>query len=214
MPGISGPPRRSIVRRITLLVGFIVGPIFLTPAGRGDEFGRLVGPPLFDLVQRADAHGQTKLSIRAIEALPEVLRGERSAFVIVITDQGNMAKLLLSSGMRKRQGEGGKSDLVPVITMDRFETIDAGDRMSFKARGRDVILFVGFAFDLDSGQVVPEGFGGDIRLDRGRAQWSRPPGPRDEQTLHLRQTAARRGIRTGPAIQRQGRAPDRFQWPL
>jgi hypothetical protein len=30
------------------------------------------------------------------------------------------------------------------------------------ARGRDVVLFDGFAFDLDTGQVVPAGFGGDI----------------------------------------------------
>ena len=53
------------------------------------------------------------------------------------------------------------------MIVDRFETIDAGDRMSFKARGRDMILFEGFQLDLDSGQVVPEGFGGDIRLSAG-----------------------------------------------
>ncbi len=51
-----------------------------------------------------------------------------------------------------------------MLILDRFETIDAGDRISWKARGRDTMLFDGFSFDLDSGQVVPDGFGGDIRL--------------------------------------------------
>ncbi|MGP0066082.1 MAG: ExbD/TolR family protein [Isosphaeraceae bacterium] len=101
--------------------------------------------------------------------MPEVLRGERAAFVIVTTDQGNIAKLLLSTGMRQRSGEAGKDNLVPVMVVDRFETIDAGDRMSFKARGRDLMMFEGFQVDLDSGQVVPEGFGGDIRLVAGGA---------------------------------------------
>jgi biopolymer transport protein ExbD len=50
-----------------------------------------------------------------------------------------------------------------VINLERFETVDSGDRVSWKARGRDVLLFDGFEFDLDTGQVVPPGFGGDIR---------------------------------------------------
>ncbi len=164
MSGICGLPRRSIVRFTVCLAGIAVLPMILAGRGRGDEFGRLVGPPLFDLSQRADAHSRAKLSVRAIEALPEVLRGERAAFALVTTDQGNVAKLLLSFGMRKRAGKAGKSDLVPVLIVDRFETIDAADRMSYKARGRDTILFDGFQVDLDTGQVVPEGFGGDIRL--------------------------------------------------
>ncbi len=146
-------------------MGLLVVP---TP-GRADEFGRLLGPPLFDIPQQPNAHGQSQLSVRALEALPEVLRGERAALVIVTTDEGNMAKLLLSAGLRKRIGDGGKEVLTPVLIVDRFETIDAGDRISWKARGRDTILFEGFEFDLDSGQVVPVGFGGDIRLSHGGA---------------------------------------------
>jgi len=51
---------------------------------------------------------------------------------------------------------------VPVLILERFETVDAGDRKSFKARGKGVTLFEGFQFDLDSGQVVPDRAGGDI----------------------------------------------------
>ncbi len=164
-----GRSRRSIRFTTLFIIGFAAGPLIFIALAHGDEFGRLVGPPLFDVPRRADARGQTSLTVRALEALPEVLRGERAALVIVSTDQGNMAKLLLSSGMRRRQDGAGNGDLVPVMIVDRFETIDGGDRTSFKARGRDLMLFEGFQVNLDTGQVVPDGFGGDIRLSAGGA---------------------------------------------
>ncbi len=105
--------------------------------------------------------------MRSIESLPEVVRSERSAFIVATTDQGNLAKLLISQGLRSKGRAGDKPVLVPVISLDRFETIDAGDRVSRKARGRDIVLFDGFEFDLDTGQVVPAGFGGDIAYSSG-----------------------------------------------
>ena len=169
MPASNGSRRRSLSLGIVTIVGLVMGPMILQKPGRGDEFGRLLGPPLFEIPHRPDAHGQGRLSLKALEALPEVLRGERSALVIVTTDEGNVAKLLVSAGFRKRKGEGGNEVLAPILIVDRFETIDAGDRISWKARGRETILFEGFSFDLDSGQVVPDGFGGDIRLSPGGA---------------------------------------------
>jgi hypothetical protein len=132
------------------------------PRARGDEFGRIIGPSLFEIPQKAREGGASRLSVRTIESLPEVVRGERSALIVVQTDEGNLAKLLVSQGLRKLSGVGDRRRLVPVISLDRFETIDAGDRVSRKARGHDVVLFDGFEFDLDTGQVVPPGFGGDL----------------------------------------------------
>jgi hypothetical protein len=94
--------------------------------------------------------------------MPEVVRGERSALIIATTEQGNLAKLLVSTGLRRSAPTGKGARMVPVISVDRFETIDRGDRVARKARGRDVALFDRFEFDLDTGQVVPPGFGGDI----------------------------------------------------
>ncbi len=135
--------------------------------GRGafaDEFSRIVGPPLFEIPTRNASAGAARLSVRSIEAMPEVVRGERAAFIVVSTDDGNLAKLLVSPGLRRQAGAGRKGELAPVLQIERFETIDAGDRQARKARGRDVLLFDGFEFDLDSGQVVPPGFGGDVRF--------------------------------------------------
>src|SRR5262245_21089057 len=140
-----------------------------SPSARGDDFNRLVGPSLFEIPRGRGANGTGRLGQRAIESLPEVLRGERSALIIATTDQGNLAKLLVSPGLRRQATTGNRPALVPVLSLDRFETIDRGDRVARKARGRDVALFDGFEFDLDTGQVVPAGFGGDIRWSSGGA---------------------------------------------
>jgi hypothetical protein len=130
----------------------------------GDDFDRLEGKLLFDLPSRPDIRTHTALSFGELDQLPPVLRGERDALVIVRTDQGNMAKVLISHGLRRKNPSDDLDSAVPVLIVERFATLDAGDRKSFKARGRDVTIFAGFSFDLDTGQVVPEGFGGDIQL--------------------------------------------------
>lgn len=140
-------------------------------SAQADEFSRLIGPPLFEVPRRPEAKAVPALSIRAIEAMPEVVSGERSALIVVETDEGNLAKLLVSPALRPRPAVKGQSEreVVPILSLDRFETIDRGDRVRRRARGRDVVLFDGFDYDLDTGQVVPPGFGGDIRFD-GKAK--------------------------------------------
>ena len=154
----------EVARRILVAaVCFVATCLIALPAtARGDEFSRLEGPPLFELIGRADAHAHASLTVRELEGLPVVLRDERTAFVIVRTDQGNLTKLLVSSGLRRLKPSEKDGPLVPVLILERFETIAAADRRSFKARGKELTLFDGFQFDLDAGQVVPEGLGGDV----------------------------------------------------
>jgi hypothetical protein len=141
-----------------LIVAGIGGP------ARADEFGRLEGAALFDIPGRTGTRSPAALSYQDMEALPSVLPGERAAFVIVKTDQGNLAKILVSGAFKKLTVPDQAAKTVPVLLVERFETIDLVDRRSFKARGKGVALFDGFQFDLDSGQVVPEQAGGDIRF--------------------------------------------------
>ena len=129
-----------------------------------DDFGRLDGALLFDIPGGARSRSPAALSYRDLEALPPVLPDERAPFVIVKTDQGNLAKILVSGAFKKLAGNDQEAESVPVLILERFETIDAGDRKSFKARGKGVTLFDGFQFDLDSGQVVPDRAGGDVRF--------------------------------------------------
>jgi hypothetical protein len=155
--------RRSFMmktrRRAALAVAFL---LTWASAPRGDEFGRLDGPSFFDSTNGPGVRAHSSLSFRELDALPTILRDERSAFVIVRTDQGNLAKILVTAGLRKHKPSQKDGPLAPVLLLERFETISAGDRRSLASKGKDVMLFDGFQFDLDAGQVVPEGFGGDI----------------------------------------------------
>ena len=135
------------------------------PAVRADEFGRLDGAALFGIPGLASGvKSPSALSYRDLEALPSVLPDERAAFVIVKTDQGNLAKILVSGAFKKLSVTDREAKTVPVLLIERFETLDSGDRRSFKARGKGVTLFDGFQFDFDSGQVVPDQAGADIRF--------------------------------------------------
>ncbi len=129
---------------------------------RGDDFSRIAGSFLSDLMRRSDARSHVSLTTAELEALPEVLPRVRSAFLIVKTDEGNLAKLLVSSGLRKPKPGAKASALVPVLVLERLETLESSKYLSFKARGKEIVLFGEFPYDLDSGQVVPDGMGGDI----------------------------------------------------
>jgi hypothetical protein len=143
-------------------VGLVLSVVLLIPpsAARGDEFDRLGGGALAALLRAGGTRTHPALGFRELEALPPVLRDTRSALLIVQTDQGNLAQLLVSPGFRKRPG--GKGPLVPLLLVERFEVFDAGNPGTRLARGKNLMLFPGLQLDLDTGQVVPEGLGGDL----------------------------------------------------
>ena len=124
--------------------------------------------------------------------------------MIAQTDQGNLAKMLVSLGMRKLKPSEKQGPLVPVLILERYETIDAGDHSSITARGKELMLFDGFQLDLDTGQVVPAGDGRrHPLLDEG------PEGPKlsrsgQKSTLHFRKAVASRSRRSRPAIEWRG----------
>lgn len=81
-----------------------------------------------------------------------------SPCVVLKTDEDNIVKALVTWGLRK-----GKDGPLPVVVIERFVTY-RGDRQNITAAsGKDVMLFPGFAFNFDIGQVVPEGQGEDIK---------------------------------------------------
>ena len=129
-------------------------------AARSDEFDRLGGSVLAGLLRDGQTHAHATLDFRELEALLPVLRDSRSALLIVKTDQGNLGQLLVSPGFRKRPG--GREPLVPLLQVERYEVFDGGNPATRLARGRNLMLFSGFQLDLDTGQVVPEGLGGDL----------------------------------------------------
>ncbi|SIO66118.1 hypothetical protein SAMN05444166_7965 [Singulisphaera sp. GP187] len=130
---------------------------------RGEEFDRIEGKTLAEIPTSKDVKPQSSLTIGEIDALTNVLRDSRSALLIVRTGQGNLARLLVSPALRKPATGSGPP--LSVLTIERFDTFESGNLSTRLARGKEILLFVGFEFDLDSGQVVPEGQGGDLRFE-------------------------------------------------
>lgn len=82
-----------------------------------------------------------------------------SPCLVAKTDDGSYSKLLAGWGLKK--GKGSEKP-TPVLLIERYVTY-RGDRLDLtSATGKDVMLFPGFGFNLDIGQVVPEGQGADI----------------------------------------------------
>src|SRR6185437_11773672 len=100
------------------------------------------------------------LTVSDIGAMPPLLRDTRSALVLASTDRGNPVRLLLVPELRKPRE--GKGEPIPVVVLERLDSFDASEPSTRLASRRDVVVFDGFQVDLDTGQVVPEGQGGDV----------------------------------------------------
>ena len=134
--------------------------ILATTTAFGDEFDRLEADRLQQITTSGDSKKHERLTINAIEALPQALRDARSAFLVVKTDQGNYARLLVSQALRK--APGGKGEALPVLILERFDTFEPGKASSRVAKGAGMVLFDGFQVDLDAGIIVPKNQGGDL----------------------------------------------------
>jgi hypothetical protein len=151
------------MRPIRLAWALAMG-IGLAPA-LGDEFDRLEGRSLADLPGSDAAEPHESLTVGAMMALPGVLMDSRATLLVVETDQGNLARMLVSLAFRKPSGgDGAGAKPAPILMVERFDTFEAGPATTRLARGRDLALFDGFRLDLDTGQVVPDGHGGDVRF--------------------------------------------------
>ena len=125
-----------------------------------DQFEQLDGPWLARTLRGADLTARSSLTIDEIGAMPAWLRDTRSALVLAKSDQGNPARLLIVPELRKPNG--GQGEPIPVVVLERLDVFDASDPSARLGTRRDVVVFDGFQVDLDTGQVVPEGQGGDV----------------------------------------------------
>jgi hypothetical protein len=95
-----------------------------------------------------------------------VLPNNPAAFVVVQTNGGRFAKLLVQPARQKTPAGA----TVPILLIERFVTYREDEEQAIQVRGHNVRLFKGFEFSLDIGQVVPASVGGDLRFvaDKGK----------------------------------------------
>lgn len=102
----------------------------------------------------------TSLGLKDGSKLKPIGKRISTPCIVVKTDDDNWTKALVTWGLRK-----GKNGPTPVLIIERFVTY-RGDRPNLTtAAGKDIMLFPGFSFNFDIGQVVPEGQGEDIKCE-------------------------------------------------
>jgi hypothetical protein len=129
-----------------------------------DEFDRHTSKHLKEAAEKNEA--AATLSSGQATKLKTLGRRIEHACVVVRTSDGNWAKALVSWGFRKSkpQGKDGKDALVPIAVLERYVTYDRDRGDVTLAHGRNVMLFPGYEFDFDIGQIVPSDAGADLRF--------------------------------------------------
>jgi hypothetical protein len=134
-------------------------PVTLSSA-RADAFDHYVNPSLAKVLAGKNAREVKQLTPVEVVDHDRVLPRIPSAFLIVRTNGGRHAKLLVQAGKQKIDA----ARAVPILSVERFVTYKEGEEQTVLASGKSQSLYAGFRFSLDLGQVVPEAVGGDLRF--------------------------------------------------
>jgi hypothetical protein len=132
------------------------------PTARADVFDNYTNNLLAKVPDAGVAKEVKRLTPDVIVESGGVIPNNTSALLMVHTSDGRFSKVLVQSA-RKRLNDENKT-LVPILLIERYVTYRPGTDRTIEAQGQNVLLFDGFHFSLDMGQVVPEKIGGDLRF--------------------------------------------------
>lgn len=130
------------------------------PAARPDLFEHYTNPVLARLVGTGNVKEVKELPQAMILQNDRVLTNLPGGFLIVKTNQGRYAKLLVQVARQRVDEE----HFLPMLLIERYLSYREGEERTVQASGKNVCLFPGFRLSLDLGQVVPEQLGGDVRF--------------------------------------------------
>jgi hypothetical protein len=147
----------AVVLLLTLVVAGLSAPV---PMPKPDAFDWYINPVLAKAISAEGVREVARLSPDEIGDHDRVLPALPYAFLIVKTNQGRNAKLLVQAGKQKVEGDR----FLPILMVERYLTYKEGEEETILARGQGVSLYPGFRLSLDLGQVVPEELGGDLRF--------------------------------------------------
>jgi hypothetical protein len=147
----------AVVSLLALVVTVRSAPV---PAARSDAFDWYVNPVLARAITAEGVVEKARLSPDEIGDHDRVLPALPYAFLIVKTNQGRNAKLLVQAGRQKIEGDR----FLPILMVERYATYKEGEEETILTRGQNLSLYPAFRLSLDLGQVVPEELGGDLRF--------------------------------------------------
>lgn len=127
---------------------------------REDSFDSYTNESLQKLIESKSVRKVQQVTEADLVEHARVLPGITSAFLVVKTNEGRLAKLLALPARQKIDRE--KS--VSIILLERFVTYREAEERTIQAQGRDVRLFGTFRFNIDWGQVVPAAVPADLAI--------------------------------------------------
>jgi hypothetical protein len=177
-------------RLACFLVVLSVGAV---PVVRADSFDDYTNRHLMKVVDSKNAEKVKNLSLEDLVVNSQVLPGHRSsAFLIVRTNEGRLAKLLVQAARQKVS----KDESVPILLIERFVTFLDGEDRTVIAEAKNVRLFSDFRLSLDIGQIVPTALAADLRFSAEKNKFSVEPVGKAELflvTKHLPEAAPEKG---------------------
>lgn len=128
---------------------------------KADEFELYVNTTLQKMVED-DTYIQKfdQLYLKDVADADFNLSGSQAGFVLVKTNEGRNAKILLQFARQKINNE----KFAPMVVIERFVTYREGQERTVLANGKNIALFNGFRFNLDLGQIVPAELNADIEF--------------------------------------------------
>jgi hypothetical protein len=128
------------------------------PCVRADAFDRYTNPVLAKAPGADGVKEIQQLTPDLIADHDRVLPNTTGALILVKTNEGRFAKLLVHTARQKVSS----ATAVPILLIDRYVTYREGEEQAVQATGQNIKLFHGFHLHLDIGQVVPPELGGDL----------------------------------------------------
>lgn len=123
-----------------------------------DAFERLTNPVLQQAIDSSNVQEVKSLTSELAFQHDRALPGVVGAVLIVRTNEGRNAKLLVQWA-RQKQADG-KS--IPMILIDRYTCYREGEERAVNSNGLNLSFFPGFRFSLDIGQLVPSELAADL----------------------------------------------------
>ncbi len=132
--------------------------VFVPSLAQADAFDHYTNKILVTVPDHKNAKKVVKLTPKLMVQHTRVLPGITETFIVVKTNEGRFARLLVRPAGQKV----GENEL-PIIILERYVTFRDGEERAILATGQNVRLFGDFRFNLDIGQVVPKDIAADLR---------------------------------------------------
>jgi hypothetical protein len=163
-----------------------------TGALRADPFDDYTNRHLQKLVESKNVEKVKSASLQDLVLNVGSLPNVNSTYLVVRTNEGRFAKLLVQPARQKIS----KTESVPILMIERFVTFLDGEDRTVVAQGKNIRLFADFRFNLDIGQVVPASLPADLRfVSDGKNETLEPVGKAELfiVTKHLAEAAPPKG---------------------